>query len=101
MKMMTRFLMTKLGCPFCLQMVKVISKINLRLQMDRRIHIIDCWEYEEFGLNKIPLIQKLHKEGLKHGYPFLYLDGCVIEPAPTNEMMKILLEEYLKEDFII
>lgn len=98
--MMSRFLLVRKGCPFCRQMIKVISKLNLRLPIEKRIHIIDCWEWESYGVRNIPLMDKLEKDGLSEGFPFLYADGCVIDPAPTEEQLKIFLKTYLKEDFL-
>ena len=98
--MMSRFLLTRMGCPYCRQFIKVISKLNLRLPIDKRIKIIDCFEFEHFGLKNIPLMNKLEKDGLSEGFPFCYLDGIVVEPSPTSEQLKIFLETYLKEDVL-
>ncbi len=97
----TRILMTRRSCPYCRQMIRVINKINLKLPVDKRIQIIDCWEHEEFGLNNLPIINKLESSGLKEGYPFLFIDGCVIDNATTQEQMEILLNTFLNDDFII
>lgn len=98
--MNTRLLITRSGCPHCREMVKVVSRINLNLPIDKRIEIIDAWEVEHFDLQNIPLLKKLEEDGLKYGYPFLYISGIVIEPAPTEEMMKRLLDKFLYEDYI-
>ncbi len=99
--MKTRILMTRRGCAFCRDAIRVVNKLNLHFPIEKKIRIIDCWEYEEFGLNNIPLINKLHKDGLKEGFPFLYIDGIIIEPAPTPKQLKILLTSFLQEDFVI
>lgn len=98
--METRLLLTRKGCPYCRQMIKVISKLNLRLPLDKRIRIIGCHEWEEFGLRNIPLMDKLEKDGLSEGYPFLFIGGVVIEPSPTEQQLKILLENFLSRDFL-
>jgi len=99
--MMSRFLLVRKGCPFCRQFIKIVSKLNLRLPIDKRIRIIDCYEWEEFGLRNMPLMDKLEKDGLSEGFPFCYVDGIIVEPAPTQEQLKIVFETLLKEDFII
>ena len=98
--MESRFLLTKKGCPFCRDAVKVINKLNLRLPLDKRIRVIDCWEFEEFGFNNIPLMKIFEKEGFD-SYPFLYIDGCILEPAPTTEQLNILLKTFLKQEMLI
>lgn len=98
--MNSRFLLVRLGCPFCRQMIKVISKLNLKLPLDKRIRIIDCFEWENFGLRSIPLMDKLEKDGLNMGFPFLFIDGIVIEPAPTSQQLKLLLERFLINDIL-
>jgi len=98
--METRILMTRRGCPYCLQMIKIINKINIKLPIDKKIRIIDCGNYEEFNLQNIPLIKKLEKDGLEHGYPFLFIDGIIIEPFPTVEQGIIFFKEFLKEEIL-
>lgn len=92
--------MTRRMCPFCRQMTRVINKINLNLPIGKKIQIIDCWEYEENNLD-IKLIEKLNNSGLKEGYPFLYIDGIIVDSAPTEEQLRIFLEEFLNEDLIV
>lgn len=94
-----RILLTKRGCPFCRDIIKVVNKINWRLDIDKRIKIVDCWEWEEFKLDYPLIMRKFEKEGQLQGYPHLYMDGVEIDPAPTSELMRALLESYLKEDF--
>ena len=98
--METRILVTRRRCPYCRDMKKVINKINLKLPIDKRIKVIDAWEYEEFGLKNIPILSKLNKDGLNEGYPFLYISGIIIDPSPTREQLKILLERYLKNELL-
>lgn len=98
--METRVLIVRRRCPYCRMMKKVVCRINQRLPIDKRIEIIDAWEYEEFGLECLPILKKLEKDGLSEGFPFLYISGIVIEPSPTSEQLKILLEKYLNKEFL-
>jgi len=98
--MKTRMLFVRKGCFFCRQMVKVINKINLKMEIEDRIQIIDAWEYEEFDLRNLPLIEKLRKDGIEEGYPLLIIDSIRIEPAPTEEILNTLLTTMLSEDLI-
>lgn len=81
-------------------MMKVVNKINLKLPFEKRIRIIDAWEYEEFGLRSLPILDKLEKDGLREGYPFFMCDGAIIESAPNVEMFKIVLENFLENDLV-
>lgn len=99
--MESRFLLTRRGCSHCLNAKRVVSKLNLRLPIDKRIKIVDCFEWEEFGLRNVPIMEIFEKMGLNQGYPFLYVDGCVVEPAPTPEVLKTFLTKFLQGDFII
>lgn len=96
-----RVLLVRRGCPFCRDAIKVISKLNLKMNIDKRILIIDCYEWEEFKLDNNPLLNlfsKMEKEGF--GYPFLYVDGIIIEPSPSPEQLKIVLKTFLREDIL-
>lgn len=81
-------------------MKRVVCRINQRLDIENRIEIIDAWQYEEFNIQNIPLLNKLDKDGLSEGFPFLIIDGVIIEPSPTEEMLKILLENFLNEEIL-
>jgi len=98
--MESRMLLTRRRCPVCRDFLRVILKINQRLPVEKRIKIIDCYEWEEFGVRGIPLMDKLEKEGLSEGFPFLYISGIIVEPAPTTEILETVLTNLLKEDFI-
>ena len=99
--MESRFLLVRTGCPFCREAIKVISKLNLKLPIEKRIRIIDCYEWESYGLKNIPIMDVFNKMGLKEGYPFFYLDGIITEPFPTSEQLKIFLKTFLKSEFIV
>ncbi|MBU0959422.1 MAG: hypothetical protein KKB31_05750 [Nanoarchaeota archaeon] len=96
-----RFLLVRKGCPHCRKVMKVVNRINPKLPFDRKIKIIDCFEYEEFGLKNIPLMNVFGSIGLNEGYPFFYLDGIVVEPPPTPEQLNIFLKTFLKKELII
>lgn len=94
-----RILIVKRGCPFCLQFLKVVNKINLKLPFNSRIRIIDNYEYEEFGLKFFPISDKFETKDF-NAYPFCYLDGIVVGEA-SSELAKSFLEGYLRNEFII
>jgi len=98
--MKTRFLLVRRGCPICRMFIKEINMINLVLPPDKKIEIIDCYRWEEFGI-KIPLMEKLEKDGLSEGFPFFYIDGVVVDVPPTREQLRIILKNFLKDELII
>ncbi len=96
---MTRVLLIQQGCPGCLEYLRVVPKINLRLPKEKKIKIIDCFEWEEFGFKSHPIMDKFSDEDFQD-YPLLYLNGILITGVVWAEQLKIFLETYLKEDFI-
>jgi len=98
--MESRFLLTKKGCPFCRDLIRVVKKINFNLPIEKRIKIIDCYEFEDFGLQNILLMPIFEREGFNY-YPFLYIDGAIIEPAPTPEQLFIALKTLLNKELLL
>lgn len=95
----TRFIIVKSGCPFCREALKAIFWINLRLPLDKRIIVIDNYRWEEFGLREFP-ITELFDEKEFNAYPFIYIDGFIIDPA-QKILLRATLEGYLKNEFKI
>ncbi len=95
---MVRVLLIEASCPACLEYLRVLPKINLRLPIEKRIKIIDCFEWEQFGLKLHPIMDKFGEDF--EDYPLLYLDKILITGAIWAEQLKIFLEKYLEEDFI-
>lgn len=99
--MESRFLLAIRGCGHCLQAKKAVNSVNCLLPVDKRIRIIDCTSYQEFGLNNIPILKVFSKMGLEEGYPFLYIDGAVVEPAPNSYFLKKYLLSFFEQELII
>lgn len=98
--MESRFILVKRSCHFCNDALKAINKINLRLPIDKKIKIVECMDWEEFGLQNIPLLEEFEKMGFMRGYPTLYIEGSIIDPSPTPEQLFVLLKEFLKDDLL-
>ncbi len=88
--MKTRFLLIKLGCPYCRKFLKAVQRVNFGLNAEERIQIFDNWVWEELGVQLYPVMRKFEKNGFS-GYPFCYIDGIIVEPAEPK-----VLEKYLK-----
>ena len=96
---MIRFLLVEKGCPGCLEYLRVVPKINLRLPINKQIKIIDCFEWEQFGLKSHPIMDKFESKDF-NSYPLLYLDGILVTGVLWAEQLKIFLEKYLGRDFL-
>ena len=97
--MNTRLLLIRKGCRGCREYLRVLPKINLRLPIDKKIKIIDCFEWDEFGMKSHPIMDSFKREDFTD-YPLLYLNGILITGVLFAEQLRIFLEQYLKEDFI-
>ncbi len=96
---MTRVLLIQRGCNGCLEYLKILPQINLRLPLDKKIKVIDCFEWEDFKIKTHPIMDKFKKQDFKD-YPMLYLDKILITGVAWAEQLKHFLEKYLKEDFL-
>lgn len=95
-----RVLLVRRGCEFCNMSIRVVNKINLKLPMEKQIRIIDCYEWDEFGVALEPIMEILSKSGFD-SYPFFYMNGKVIKRAPTQKVLKVFLTKLLEDEFII
>lgn len=94
-----RVLLIRQGCNGCKEYLRVLPKMNLRLPIEKKIEIIDCFEWEQFGLKSHPIMDKFSDKDFED-YPLLYLDGILVTGVAWAEQIKIFLEKYLKEDFL-
>lgn len=93
-------IMVRRNCPNCREWLRAVNKINLKLPLNKQIKVIDCWEQEELGINDTGLMKKFDREGFgEEGYPFVYLDGMIVEPASSIQLEKFL-ESFLKKEFL-
>jgi hypothetical protein len=87
---------------------KAILYINRHLPYDKQIAIFDNYEWENHGYNAYPFVNSDRRGAPTmiidpkkfDGYPFIYIDGHIIEPAPT-ELLIIFLARLLVEDLAI
>lgn len=94
---MVRVLLTRTGCMGCNEFMKVLPSINLRLPIEGRIRVINCFEFEEWAIKNHPILDRI----TFRDYPVLYLDGILIEGVAWAEQIKIFLESYFKEEFVV
>lgn len=98
-----RFLLIRFKCPHCREFVKAIKLRNLRLPVDRRIEIIDCFAWEDYGVKLEAIMDKF--EELGEGYPLCFLTkeginrGIILQPA-NPDILKTYLDKFLEDEFI-
>ena len=97
--MPSRFLFFKTSCPACLEYLRIIPMLNLRLSREKQITLIDGLQLELFGVTNYPILKEFDPR-LFNSYPLLYLDGSVIKGFVLAQQLKILLERFFKDDFI-
>jgi len=94
-----RFIVVRRGCPFCHLASKAVLFVNRYLPHDKRIIIFDNYEYEELGFQAHPFIQKMLDDKVFDGYPFIYIDEGVIEPAPVGCLI-ITIAKKVSQDLL-
>lgn len=92
-----RFLLIEKICPFCIKYFPIINRINANLPPENRIRIIDTTDFENWGVQLNPIIERIEYEGT----PTLYIDGIEISGATTSYWIEGFLKAYLKEEFLI
>jgi len=94
--MNTRYLLTRSGCEHCLEFIKAIKLINIKLAIDKKIQIIDCGSWEDNLVDLEPIMKKFSSE-LKEGYPVCYIDGILIQPSPPD-ILKTYITKLVEDD---
>jgi len=95
--MKTRLFIYKEGCPHCLEYLRILDKVNINLPIGEQIESISAFEIENLDMPTHTIMEKLTPEGF-NSYPFIYLDGLIVEGGGNSEQLKIFLERFLKED---
>lgn len=94
-----RVALVKRGCPHCFEAVKAINYVNKFLKEFKQIKIFDNYEFEEFGFKSHPIMDKFDPKDFD-GYPYIYIDGMEVGPAPT-ELLIITISKIVEEDLIM
>ena len=97
---MTRILIYRSGCRLCLEYLRFIDFLNLRLPINKRIKLIDAFELENFGFLPHPVMKKLEQEKFE-AYPYLFFEGVEVIGGANAEQLKIFLESACKGEFIL
>lgn len=93
-----RVLFVEKDCPHCAIYKKFIFEFNLQLKLDKRIAVVDCTEYDTFGICRNPIIKVF--EPYFDAYPTLFIDGEKKEGVNSIIECKAFLNARLRKDFI-
>jgi thiol-disulfide isomerase/thioredoxin len=96
----SRLLFTVDFCHYCRMYLGVIERINANLPVNKRIELINCSYYHDYGIvtdPRIPIFLKYY-EG---SYPTLFINGHCLRGANSSEEIVAWLKSRLKEEFII
>ena len=92
-----RALFIKSSCPFCRMALMPIEEINAKLPIGKRIDVIDCKDWENFGLKTLPIMDKFKFDG----YPTLFLDGIEIKNILAKDQLRSFLNGYFEKEKIV
>ena len=95
-----RFIVVRRGCPFCSLAIKAVLFVNRYLPDHGKISIVDNYEMEEFGFRSHPFVELMLDSDTFDGYPYLSIDGSIIEPAPTA-LLIISIAKIISEDLLM
>lgn len=93
-----RYLFIKSGCPHCREYLKFIESINMRLENDKKIKVIDCNNYDTFGIIDDPIILIFRKK--LTSYPTLFFDGMKMEGAMDSEILEQFVKTLVMKDLL-
>lgn len=95
----SRVLFVKNGCPYCRLYYYFIEELNFNLPIEKRIKVINCSSYEQFGVAESYLIEIFAP--YFNSYPTLFIDGRKVSGSNTLEELESWCKSYLSKDFII
>lgn len=94
----SRVLFIKDGCPHCGKYYPFIEKANMNLPVEKRIKVINCTSYEQFGVAESYLIGIFTP--YFNAYPTLFIDGLKVSGSNSVPETQAWVYSYLSRDFI-
>jgi len=95
----SRILFTMDGCSHCRHYMRFIQTINAKLPYNKRIAVINCSNYHDYGIVEDQRI-KIFIEHYKGSYPSLFIDGTLVSGSNSREELYAWLMSRLDLDFI-
>ena len=75
-----------------------VEEINSKVPFGKRIHTINCSDWENYGIKISPLQDKIPKFT---GYPHIFLDINNVTNILSKDQIRAFLEGYFEKDKII
>ena len=95
----SRVLFVKNGCLYCRIYYLFIEYLNMNLPLNKRIKIVNCTNYELYGVAEDNLINIFYEH--MQGYPTLFIDGLKVSGSNTINELKAWLYAYLDKELLI
>jgi len=87
------------GCDHCRIWKTFIEKFNMNLPINKRIIMLDCSRYHDFGIIEHPLIRAYRKH--LGSYPTLFFEGQKVEGTNTSIELLAFMRSYCKDDVLL
>ena len=86
-------------CSHCEVWKSFIERINAELKFDKRIQVIDCTDYHDFGITTNPII-KLFAPYINNEYPIMFINFSRKDGTNTRVEAEAWLRAMLHDDFL-
>ena len=93
------FILTKKGCPFCLEAKRAAAFINRYLPDEKQIYIKDNFEWEKWGFKSNAIVDRLDSKSFD-GYPYIRIGNIELEPG-SWELLVIAIAKILEDDLMM
>ena len=86
------------NCDHCI-LLRFIEKINMKVAIDKRVKVVDCTIYQNYGIITDHLILLYNK--YISGYPVAFIGNRKIDGANSQIESEALYNAILDDDFIV
>ena len=95
-----RALIVKAFCPHCRKTIMPTEMANSHLKVGSKINIVDNFEWENFGVESNPVVNKvLAKQG--EGYPTLIFDGLKLHGFLSKRVIEACLDALTENERVV
>ncbi|MEK6882586.1 MAG: hypothetical protein AABY22_23395 [Nanoarchaeota archaeon] len=94
----SRVLFVLQRCVHCRVWMEFIERINLKLPIEKRIKIVDCTYYQNYGILTDPLISLYGKHF--DGFPTLFIGSLKIVGMNSRIEAETYLNALLEEEYV-
>lgn len=97
-----RVLFTIIGCPHCREYARFIESFNLKLPLEKKIKVVDCTNYYDFGIMEDPIFKAFkHEISKTNTFPILFFEGGVLHSSGiSKEQAENFIKALVKDEFL-